>query len=319
MKNFLRILSIIIISSLMLLGCGSNSTKPNINKDSNSINNSNEENNETEKNNSNNENNSIDENNNTEKNDSKEGNIDQEKEKNKIDTNTDKEVDKKSDVEPYCENEPNKANKDITIVIDPGHSSTISNETEPECPGSQKRKLKDTLGATGVQSKIPEYTITHGVAEELKKLLISEGYNVIMTKDSPDKQLSNIERTTIGNDNNANLIIRIHCDGVDSPKACGASILVPATKGNVTKDISDISYSYGEKILTAYTKYTGLKNRGVVVRDDLTGFNWSKVPIVLIELGFISNPNEDSYLSNPDNYIKIATGISNGINYCFAK
>ena len=81
MKKFLRILSIIIISSLMLLGCGSNSTKPNINKDSNSINNSNEENNDTEKNNSNNENNSIDENNNTEKNDSKEGNIDQEKEK----------------------------------------------------------------------------------------------------------------------------------------------------------------------------------------------------------------------------------------------
>ncbi|MGU8645989.1 N-acetylmuramoyl-L-alanine amidase [Clostridium perfringens] len=41
--------------------------------------------------------------------------------------------------------------------------------------------------------------------------------------------------------------------------------------------------------------------------------------MVLIELGFISNPNEDSYLSDPDNYIKIATGISNGINYCFAK
>ncbi len=49
MKKFLRILSIIIISSLMLLGCGSNSTKPNINKDSNSINNSNEENNDTKK------------------------------------------------------------------------------------------------------------------------------------------------------------------------------------------------------------------------------------------------------------------------------
>lgn len=63
MKKFLRILSIIIISSLMLLGCGSNSTKPNINKDSNSINNSNEENNETEK--------------------------------NKIDSSTDKEADKK--------------------------------------------------------------------------------------------------------------------------------------------------------------------------------------------------------------------------------
>lgn len=74
-----------------------------------------------------------------------------------------------------------------------------------------------------------------------------------------------------------------------------------------------------EKNTNSIYKIYRIKNRGVVVRDDLTGFNWSKVPIVLIELGFISNPNEDSYLSDPDNYIKIATGISNGINYCFAK
>ncbi len=38
-----------------------------------------------------------------------------------------------------------------------------------------KKKLKDTLGATGVQSKIPEYTITHGVAEELKNFLFLKG------------------------------------------------------------------------------------------------------------------------------------------------
>ncbi len=95
------------------------------------------------KNNSKNENNSIDENNNTEKkNDSKEGNIEQEKKKKKLILILIRKLIKKNDVEPYCENEPNKANKDITIVIDPGHSSTISNETEPECPGSQKKKIK---------------------------------------------------------------------------------------------------------------------------------------------------------------------------------
>ena len=213
-------------------------------------------------------------------------------------------------------NKDNKK-KDITIVIDPGHSNKPTNETESISPDSKEKKLKDTLGSTGVNSKVPEYVITNGVALSLEKILKNDGYNVIMTKRNINTPMSNIERTEIGNKNKANLMIRIHCDGVDSQSAVGASILVPEAKGNVTPKISKESKEYGEKIINRYTSYLGLKNRGVVYRDDLTGFNWSKVPIVLIELGFISNPKEDALLSNEKNYNKIATGIANGINDCF--
>lgn len=213
-------------------------------------------------------------------------------------------------------NKDNKK-KDITIVIDPGHSNKPTNETEPISPDSKEKKLKDTLGSTGVNSKVPEYVITNGVALSLEKILKNDGYNVIMTKRDINTPMSNIERTEIGNKNKANLMIRIHCDGVDSQSAVGASILVPEAKGNVTPKISKESKEYGEKIINKYTSYLGLKNRGVVYRDDLTGFNWSKVPIVLIELGFISNSKEDALLSNEKNYDKIATGIANGINDCF--
>ena len=57
-----------------------------------------------------------------------------------------------------------------------------------------------------------------------------------------------------------------------------------------------------------------MKNRGVVQRTDLTAFNWSKVPVVLVEMGFLSNENEDKLLSNSSYQDKIAKGLFYGIN-----
>ena len=46
-------------------------------------------------------------------------------------------------------------------------------------------------------------------------------------------------------------------------------------------------------MLEEYVKATGAKNRGLIYRDDLTGTNWATVPNTLIELGFMSNAEED--------------------------
>ena len=51
-----------------------------------------------------------------------------------------------------------------------------------------------------------------------------------------------------------------------------------------------------------------MKNRGVVERTDLTGFNWSKVPVILVETGFLSNPQEDKLLNSEEYQNKIAKG-----------
>ena len=52
---------------------------------------------------------------------------------------------------------------------------------------------------------------------------------------------------------------------------------------------------------------------GIFERGDLTGFNWSKVPAVLIEMGFMSNYNEDLMMSNPEYQRKMMQSVADGI------
>ena len=48
------------------------------------------------------------------------------------------------------------------------------------------------------------------------------------------------------------------------------------------------------------------------MRDDMTGFNWSTVPVILIEMGFMSNAEEDKLLATDDYRNKLAKGLYNG-------
>ena len=58
---------------------------------------------------------------------------------------------------------------------------------------------------------------------------------------------------------------------------------------------------------------TGSRNRGVSIVDNMTGLNWSQVPVTIVEMGFLSNPGEDRLLSSEDYQNKIFQGIVNGI------
>lgn len=199
-----------------------------------------------------------------------------------------------------------------TVVIDPGHGPGGNSEKEAQSPGSSIMKIKDGGGAEGVNSKTPEYIITMSVGLKLKNLLEANGINVVMTKDDINLAPGNIERAEVGNNNNADLAIRIHCDSADVLSARGASMLVPAPVG-YAENIAEISRTYGEIILNNLVSTVGMYNRGVIERSDLTGFNWSKVPVVLIEMGFLSNPEEDNLLNSDSYQEKLAQGLCNGI------
>lgn len=237
-----------------------------------------------------------------------------------IDNNTvEKDIDEKNTTEDSKEEVvPNDQTKKETIVnkkivvIDPGHSSNGNKEKEKESPDSEIMKIKDPGGAQGVSTNVPEYVVAMKVSLKLKQLLEQNNVTVIMTKTQDAESPGNIDRAEVGNNNNANLSIRIHCDSADSQSARGASMLTPAQIG-YAKDISGISKKYGQIILDNLASTAGMNNRGVVERHDLTGFNWSKVPVVLVEMGFMSNPEEDRLL-NDDNYEnKLAQGLCNGI------
>lgn len=203
-----------------------------------------------------------------------------------------------------------------TIVIDPGHSSIGNAQKEPIAPNSSQTKAKDVHGATGIYTKIPEHKTTVSISNLVEEKLKNKGYNVVMTKREVETSLSNIERSEIGNENNADLVVRIHADSSDNSSANGASILIP-TQNEHTSSISDISMKYGQIIIDSYTEELNIKNRGTIYRDDMTGFNWSKVPVVILEMGFLSNEEEDRFISSIENHEEIATAIVNSISKCF--
>jgi N-acetylmuramoyl-L-alanine amidase len=201
----------------------------------------------------------------------------------------------------------------MVIVLDPGHGGTTSSEKEPISPGSTTMKLKNVSGTSGVVTKISEAELNLSVALKLEKYLTEAGYTVVMTRTSSSETLSNVERAEIGNEADADLVVRIHADGSNDSSVHGASMLVPGNVG-YAKDIFEISGEYGEIILNKLTSEVGMKNRGIIVRDDITGFNWSKVPVVLVEMGYMSNVDEDNLLATDNYKEKIAKALYQGID-----
>lgn len=203
------------------------------------------------------------------------------------------------------------ANNNV-IVIDPGHANKSNHEKEPISPGSSTMKIKDGGGATGAFTGVPEYKIAMAVSMKLKPLLEAKGYKVIMTKTSHDENLGNVERAEIGNNAGAALVIRMHADSAGVEQAHGASMLIPGLNEH-TAAVYDESKRCGAVIINTLTSQVGMYNRGLVPRQDITGFNWSKVPVVLVEMGFLSNQNEDNLLNADEYQDKIAKGIADGI------
>lgn len=199
------------------------------------------------------------------------------------------------------------------IVIDPGHANRSNLQTEAQAPGSSVMKIKDGGGAQGVATGTPEYLVNMRVSVKLKGYLEQKGYTVIMTKTDNSVSLGNIERAQIWNNANAALAIRIHADSSDSSSIRGASMLVPAAISDNTKAIYSESKRCGQIVLDNLVKEVGMTNRGVVAHDDMTGFNWSKVPVILVEMGFLSNPDEDRLLSSSDYEDKLARALADGI------
>ncbi len=225
-------------------------------------------------------------------------------------------VDNNTNKTPVKETDIPKKEKSITIVIDPGHGPWVNKDMEPIAPDSTQMKRKYGVGTVGIVTGTLEREIDLNVSLMLRDLLEKDGYIVIMTRTNHEVISSNIDRANLANDNNADMMIRIHADSYEDSSIHGASMLVPGEVGYAV-DIVDESNTYGEIILNALVEEVGMDNRGLITRIDQTGFNWSKVPIMTVEMGFLSNPEEDKLLSTQAYQEKIAYGLYLGITQCF--
>jgi N-acetylmuramoyl-L-alanine amidase len=212
---------------------------------------------------------------------------------------------------------PQNANGKV-ICIDPGHQQLVDLTTEPIAPGSSVMKVKNPGGAQGVATKMPEYELNLIVAKKVRVLLLAQGYTIVMTRVDNSGNISNIGRAQVANACKADIFLRIHADSTTSSSVTGISVQIPG--GQYIKDTAMLasSRSVGQHILDGMLAATGDKSRGLVVRNDMTGFNWSTRPVVLVEMGFLSNPGQDELMSTDAYQNKLAQGMANGIYSYFA-
>ena len=206
-----------------------------------------------------------------------------------------------------------KNSSSYTIVIDAGHQLHAMDEQEPIAPGATQTKPKVSSGTTGVASGVPEYKVTLEVSLLLRDLLKQKGYNVIMVRETHNVSISNSERAMVANNNNADAFVRIHCNGATDQSVKGALTMCQTKNNKYCGQYYSKSRSLSDKVLKRLCEATGAKNRGISETDSMSGINWCTVPVTIVEMGFMSNREEDLLLVDKNYQNKLAIGIANGI------
>ena len=203
------------------------------------------------------------------------------------------------------------------ICLDPGHSAKMTGGTEPIGPGASTRKAKDVIGTRGVVSGTYEYQFTLILAKRLQTLLEKKGYEVILTRKDSKHAISCKERAMVANNADADIFVRLHVDASASGSARGASALYPSSANPYNGKLSKKCKKLSKCILNNMCEEANAQNRGLFVRNDLSGSNWASMPVTLIEVGFMTNPTEDRLLNKKSYQKKLAKGIVAGIDAYF--
>lgn len=206
--------------------------------------------------------------------------------------------------------------KNITVCIDPGHSSVMPSGTCPLGPGSSITKPADAIGTHGISSGLMEYELTLIISDMLRDELESRGYTVIMTREDSNTAHDLISRATVANEG-ADIMVRIHADGLDNTRINGCSAICITSANPWNPQTYSDSRRLADCLINSYVAQTGLRRRGVYEQDNMAGNNWSTVPCVLFEMGFMTNPSDDLNMADPAFQARMVTGLANGIDAYF--
>lgn len=199
------------------------------------------------------------------------------------------------------------------IVIDAGHQEFVNKNKEPNGPGSSIMKKKVSRGTKGCVTDWWEYELNLVVAMKLKAELTARGYQVVMIRETHEINISNSERAKVANNINADAFIRIHANGSNDPSEQGAFTICQTPDNPYVGDKYESYRLLADCIIDEFAISTGCIKREVWETDTMSGINWAQVPTTILEMGFMTNPEEDTLMATEEYQDKMVQGIANGI------
>ena len=174
-------------------------------------------------------------------------------------------------------------------------------------------------GTTGRTTGVTEYQLNLDVALKLRDELEARGYEVYMIRETTDVVISNAERAQLAAESGSDILIRIHANGSDNTSVAGALTMAPSTANPyLSQEMIAECQKLSQCIITAFCASTGANNQGVYQTDEMSGLNWCSIPATIVEMGYMTNQEEDTRMQTADYQQQMVTGIADGIDQYFA-
>lgn len=203
------------------------------------------------------------------------------------------------------------------VVIDPANQSVSNAGTEEIGPRSSETKPCVSTGTVGTTFGTKESELNLEYAKLLKSELESRGYEVVLTREENDVNLSNKERADIANSSGASVFIRIQMNESSNAELNGVMSVCMTEGSPYNSDLYADSKTLASRLLQGVTDATGATNRGVFETDQMTAINWSEIPVAAVNLGFLTNPTDEGNLISESYKSNMVKGLADGIDYFF--